>query len=64
MIDPILAVSPFSIRETKGFVRRLLEGQSEDDDATWGTFAGAFAGTDFREGVGAFLAKRKAEFQR
>lgn len=64
LIEPLLSVSPFSVRETKGFVRRVLDGQTEDDDATWGTFAGAFAGADFREGVGAFLARRKAEFER
>ncbi|QGN54454.1 enoyl-CoA hydratase/isomerase family protein [Novosphingobium sp. Gsoil 351] len=64
LLEPILEVSPFSIRETKGFVRRVLEGQAEDDDATWSTFAGAFAGSDFREGVGAFVARRKARFDR
>ena len=60
----ILAVSPFSLRETKRFIRRVAQGQSEDDEATWSTFSGAFAGPDFREGVGAFLAKRTAEFER
>lgn len=64
LLDPILAVSPFSIRETKRFVRRACDGQSEDDAETWATFAGAFEGADFREGVGAFLAKRKPEFGR
>jgi enoyl-CoA hydratase/carnithine racemase len=64
LLDGVLAVSPFSIRETKRFIRRVSEGQSEDDDVTWATFAGAFEGADFREGVGAFLDKRKAEFGR
>ena len=63
-LDAILGVSPYSIRETKGLVRRVLEGQAEDDQTTWATFADAFKGADFREGVGAFLAKRKAEFKR
>lgn len=64
LIESLLSVSPFSVRETKSFVRRVLDGQTDDDDDTWGTFAGAFAGADFREGVGAFLARRKAEFER
>ena len=51
LLDPILAVSPFSVRETKGFVRRVLDGQTDDDEATWATFAGAFEGMDFREGA-------------
>jgi enoyl-CoA hydratase/carnithine racemase len=63
-LEPILAVSPFSVRETKGFIRRAVEGQFEDDEVTWGTFAGAFQGDDFREGVGAFLDKRKPKFER
>lgn len=63
-VEPILAVSPFSIRESKAFLRRAAEGQSEDDEATWAIFSGAFAGDDFREGVGAFLAKRKPQFER
>lgn len=62
LLDPIVAVSPFSLRETKRFVRRVCDGQHDDDADTWATFAGAFAGADFREGVGAFLAKRKPEF--
>ena len=64
LIDAIAAVSPFSIRETKELVRRVGDGQIDDDDYTWTRFASAFQGADFREGVGAFLAKRKARFER
>ena len=64
MVAAIAAVSPFSLRETKDLVRRVGDGQTEDDEHTWATFAGAFQGADFREGVGAFLEKRKARFER
>lgn len=64
IVDAIAAVSPFSVRETKKLVRRVGDGQVEDDDYTWTTFTGAFQGQDFHEGVGAFLAKRGARFQR
>lgn len=64
LVDAIAAVSPFSVRETKELVRRVGNGQTDDDDYTARTFADAFRGADFREGVGAFLAKRKAGFRR
>lgn len=64
LVEAIAAVSPFSVRETKELVRRVGDGQVDDDDYTWNTFAGAFQGADFHEGVGAFLAKRKARFER
>jgi enoyl-CoA hydratase/carnithine racemase len=64
VLDPILAASPFSVRQAKAFIRRIAGGQSEDDEATLAVFAGAFAGADFHEGVGAFLEKRGARFGR
>ncbi|MEE4349029.1 MAG: enoyl-CoA hydratase-related protein [Pacificimonas sp.] len=62
LANAILAASPHSIRETKRFVRCVLDGQSADDDETRRIFADAFQGTDFTEGTAAFVEKRRPEF--
>jgi len=62
LIEQLLAASPHSIRETKRFVRRVLDGQAEDDADTLAIFAAAFTGADFIEGTSAFVEKRKPEF--
>lgn len=64
LIESLLAASPHSIRQTKHFVRRVLDGQSEDDAQTLATFAEAMTGADFLEGTRAFAEKRKPEFGR
>jgi enoyl-CoA hydratase/carnithine racemase len=61
-IADLLAASPHSIRETKAFVRRVLDGQVADNEETLATFAAAFTGADFLEGTTAFVDKRKPEF--
>ncbi|MBH1998943.1 MAG: enoyl-CoA hydratase/isomerase family protein [Sphingomonadaceae bacterium] len=58
----IAEASSHSVRETKKIVRRILDGQADDDSETQALFAGAFTGADFQEGVSAFLEKRKARF--
>ncbi len=62
LAQEITAASPHSLRETKRFVRRVLDGQVADDADTLRIFAEAFAGADFAEGTAAFAAKRKPEF--
>ena len=61
--EAILAASPHSIRETKRFVRRVLDGQAADDPETLRIFAEAFTGQDFAEGTTAFVEKRKPRFE-
>ncbi len=58
----IAAASPHSVRHAKRIVRRILDGQSQDDAETLALFADAFDGADHREGVAAFLAKRRPRF--
>ena len=48
---------------TKAIVRRILDGASDDDAASSGQFDAAFEGADFKEGVAAFLAKRRPVFE-
>ncbi len=55
--------SSYSVRGVKGVVRRILDGQTDDDAETRRLFADAFMGEDFAEGVAAFLEKRKARFK-
>lgn len=59
----IAEASPHSVVSSKRIVRRILDGQVEDDAETLAQFNGAFGGEDFAEGVEAFLAKRKARFR-
>ena len=63
LAHPILDASPHTIRETKRFVRRVLDGQVADDAETLRIFADAFTGSDFAEGTAAFVAKRKPSFR-
>ncbi len=62
MIEALASASPHSIRETKMFVRRVLDGQVDDDAETLRIFAEAFTGPDFLEGTSAFVQKRKPIF--
>ncbi len=63
LLHGISTTSPHSHRETKAMIRRILDGQIHEDDASRAVFAAAFEGEDFREGVDAFIAKRTPEFK-
>lgn len=56
------SVSSHSQIMSKAIIRRILDGQADDDDETRALFDAAFESDDFKEGVSAFLAKRKPEF--
>lgn len=55
--------SAYSMHEIKGFVRRILDGQVDDDLETKRIFADAFTKPDFLEGTAAFVEKRKPKFR-
>jgi enoyl-CoA hydratase/carnithine racemase len=58
----VAAASQFSVHTVKRTVRRILNGQSEDDSASRRDFFDAFHSPDFAEGTAAFLEKRKPRF--
>jgi enoyl-CoA hydratase/carnithine racemase len=62
LLAKIAAASGHSTRTIKQFVRRVLDGQVDDDAETLAIFAAAFTGPDFAEGTAAFVEKRKPEF--
>ncbi len=61
-IDALLAASPTSQRAAKAIVQRILEGAHDDDETSAAGFDAAFTGSDFAEGVAAFLARRPPRF--
>ena len=63
LLNRIVANSLHSQRRSKAVIRRILDGQVADDAETLAMFADAFAGSDFSEGVRAFLGKRKPDFE-
>jgi len=51
-----------SVRSSQAIIRRIVDGQSDDDAETLAMFRDAFTKPDFAEGVAAFRAKRKPLF--
>lgn len=62
LLNALLAASPHSIRQIKGFVRRVLDGQAAEDADSMRIFGEAFIGPDFLEGTTAFVEKREPKF--
>ncbi|WP_310475783.1 enoyl-CoA hydratase-related protein, partial [Sandarakinorhabdus sp.] len=61
--DAIVTASRQSTMAVKGFVRRVLDGQTADDAETLAIFAAAFASADFAEGAAAFVERRPPQFR-
>ncbi len=57
------AVSQYSLRGMKKFIRRIMDGQVDDDADTAIIFTDAHDSIDYSEGIAAFMAKRKPDFK-
>lgn len=58
----IAANAQHSVQSSKAIIRRILNGQADDDATTLALFRDAFTLPDFAEGVAAFRAKRRPDF--
>ncbi len=58
----LLNNSPHSLREIKKMIRRIQGGIRDDDTVSENTFNNSFDGKDHKEGVEAFLNKRKPNY--
>ena len=63
LAELIAGKSLYSAKGAKQFIRRILDGQTDDDADTMAIFAASFTGPDFAEGTSAFVGKRKPMFK-
>ncbi|TNE61881.1 MAG: enoyl-CoA hydratase/isomerase family protein [Alphaproteobacteria bacterium] len=61
--NQIAASSQYSVQGIKATIRRILDGQLDDDAETAAMFRDAHVGEDAAEGVRAFLEKRSPKFR-
>jgi enoyl-CoA hydratase/carnithine racemase len=62
LAQTIASNAQHSVRSSKAIIRRIVDGQADDDAETLAMFRDAFTKPDFAEGVAAFKAKRKPLF--
>src|SRR3546814_7563074 len=62
LAESIAANAQHSIRSSKAIIRRILDGQVDDDEETLAMFRDAFTLHDFREGVQIGRDKRRPCF--
>lgn len=58
----IAANSQWAVRGIKNIIRMILDGATDDTAETEDMFRQSFGGEDYREGVAAFLERRKPDF--
>lgn len=56
--------SPWSLRQMKQHLQRVMAGQHHEDEATINAFLSAYLQPDFEEGVDAFFQGRKPDFDK
>ena len=62
LADTMASASSHSQQMSKTVIKRILDGQADDDVDSRALFNSAFDSDDFKEGVSAFLEKRKPQF--